>query len=388
MLIDGIEVPDAYKSPEMQAGFIANYKLEHPEHANSNQPAGDPPAPVVLKEGDPGYVKPSDAFDPVKYIPIEKHQEVASKLTELEKRSKELEESLKAIPASAIDDPDLYRLNKLKAISEEKYDLFKRLKLGGDMTDIDLLVIDHISKNPKSKDNISLVKEFLTNKYGLDKNIPEPLTVEGGYTQEEVNQRASEIERAEKLASFAKMNMEQDADSLRTKFNSEFEAIELPVFAKKTPEQIEAEITTRKATWEPVVSKIVEALTVVPIFVTNKKGKPEKFMDFEVPEQMREGYKKLLIDFAASGEMPTEQNTYNQTIEKITNAFIDRFEADHKVYMYSAVAANARKMTADEYDAKYHNPSALKDNSNNNPPAVTTQEESVKKAFESRGVRV
>jgi hypothetical protein len=356
-------------------GLADSFSTKKPEPAPQPEPQPEPqyqaqpepqPAPQPEKKSD-------GLFDEAKFLEsmgLKSKDEIVS--------LKQKVEELSAVPKSesAIDDPVLFGLNKVKKERPEDFDFFMKLKLNGDVDNLELLVNDYIKRNPTKKDNPDLVKDFIKRKYGLDSKIPKPLDPDDA-TEEEIEQRNEEIRDAKRAVEFAEMQMEEDVAKVKSAYDQEFEGF-LKDFKAPTQENV-AEMAKP---WEPVAKKFMGNLKKVPVHVPGPEGELQPFLDFTIPEEQMPALEKAIIDYAVSQKLPLEEKSVNKIYEFVVGQVYaaNIFKINH------AIAERARSMTEEEYDKAYRNPSAIQDPVRQNASTESKHEESVRKAMESEGV--
>lgn len=179
-----------------------------------------------------------------------------SQKNELEAQLKTLQEEIEALKVKNPyeDDTDLAKLYLLKKESPEKAEFMKKLILG-DMNEMDLHVAEYIKTHPNRKDNVSDIKELIQSKYE-------------GYFDEDADVESKEYK-------LAKMQFEDDAQSIKSKYMDEFNSVK--VNTPKSKEEIESEKTKIVDSWKPILSSAFEKDIVVPFQIPDEKGNKQKF---------------------------------------------------------------------------------------------------------------
>jgi len=367
---NGIQIPDEFAgSEDMIQLFLVNNSRQQPEPAPTPDPIPNPvPTPTPNPDPEP---TPAPVIDP------EEFNRYKTERDQFHARLQELE-SVKVIDT----DPDTYRLSHIKANTPELFPVYASLKLGHGLKDVDLLVEDYLAENPEMKDKRNEVVEFILDKYGLDTKVPVRLNPDDA-TDDEIAARDAEIAAAEKKLRLGNLSLAQDVKSVQKKFNDRFEAIQLPG-KPKTPDQINAEKAALKEGWKPVVDKIFETVSVVPIYPAFKEGEtPKAFLDFAMTDEMKRSYSEGMLQYVSEAMLEPSKETVQVAYARFHNKFI----ADNLPHIISRVIKKARELTETEYDAIYHNPSGLIDDKSKAPAPVNRKDESVNAILEAEGYR-
>ncbi len=381
MQVNGVEVPDEYAgSVELQQAYLSSMKSKPADPPPSDPPPPSPPPPSDPPPVDPPPPPPTPTAD---VIELTKYNELKLQHDEISKKYAEIEGKFSNIVEP---DPETYRLSHIKKNNPELFPIYASLKLTGNMKPVDLLVEDYIAENPDYKDKRNQVVEFILNKYGLDAEVPEPLTldVENGIYEADVNARKSEIDKANRQLRINEMRLETDYKAAQKKFVDKFDAIEIPFSKPKTQEEITAAKEQLKSTWKPVVDEVFKTVNAIPIFGTVKEGEQATpFIEIALTDEQKKAHTEGMLQYLSeSGLQPTKES-----LEQAYARFHMKFVADNLNQIVSAVAVKARKMTEEEYDKMYANPSALKDQSNANPKPTNELEDSRAMALRAEGIR-
>lgn len=369
---NGIQIPDEFAgSEDMIQLFLVNNSRQQSETPPATPPETPPVTPPETPPEIPLATPPVQAIDP------EEFNRYKTERDQFHARLQELE-AVKVVDT----DPDTYRLSHIKANNPELFPVYASLKLGHGLKDVDLLVEDYLAENPEMKDKRNEVVEFILNKYGLDTNVPAKLNPDDA-TDDEIAARDAEIAAAEKKLRLGNLSLAQDVKAVQKKFNDRFEAIQLPG-KPKTPDQINAEKAALKEGWKPVVDKIFETVSVVPIYPAFKEGEtPKAFLDFAMTDEMKRSYSEGMLQYVSEAMLEPSKETVQVAYARFHNKFI----ADNLPHIISRVIKKARELTETEYDAIYHNPSGLIDDKSKAPAAVNKKDESTNAILEAEGYR-
>lgn len=380
MIIEGVNVPDEiYSQGEgMVSAFIMSEKNKPTNPAPANpEPA---PAPNPPANPDPAPAPNPDPAPPAPVLPtpvdIKEYESLKAKYAELEAKAK--------TPVFEGEfDADFFRLGIMAKKDPDKFEVLKQLKLNPQIDPVRLLVYDHIAKNPEFKGRETDVENFIKRQYQLNVRIPLPLSPDD-YSEEEVNERQSEIDEANEQLKFAKTNLELAAKKVRAELDTEFNAIELPKNKVVSEEERVAAITTAKTEWTPVVNKIMEVLTHIPLMTQRADSEQAvEILKYEIPVDLKAKYTTQLVDFLAENNFPVTK----ESVERAAAIFISTFKQENEARLNHALARKVRSMTEAEYDLAYTNPSAARDQ--HNPPSnqLSLKEQQERKAAEAAGYK-
>lgn len=368
-----LEIPDGIKgNEELMLAFAASNTPPATPSASTPEPI--PGVEPVIQPGTPNPAEPKhdepvapSVFDEAKYLAslgFSSKDEILS--------LKEAKEK----PVATIEDPVMYALSRIKKEKPEDFNFYMKMKLTENLDNLELLAADYIRKNPSKKDKPELVRDYLGSVYGLDEEIPEPLTPDDA-SPEEIAIRNKEIEKAKKRIAFGEMRMEEEAAKAKQSFETEFSSF-LDVKAGPTQEQL-VEMTKP---WVPVAKTFMESVKTVPILIPGPDGNPVKFMEYAIPQEQVQNYTSAIVDFAVGNKLPLEEGS----VPKIYEHVLTQVYLSNMIGINKAIAEKARTLTQQEYDEAYRNPSALKDQVPPGSKTVSKYEESRAKALAAEGV--
>lgn len=379
MIYNGIEVPDdiAAQGEGMMSAYAAsqqNKPADPPATPPADPPAAPPPPPddpPATPPADPPATPPSPPLFDVKQY------------EELQARYKELEEKSKTPVFDGEFDSDFFRLGILAKKNPDKFEVLKQLKLNPTIDPVNLLVYDHIAKNPEFKGREAEVLNFVKRQYQLNIRIPLPLSSED-FSEEEVQQRQSEIDEAEAQLSFAKTNLELAAKKVKSELDTEFQAIELPKNKVVSEEERRVSVETAKKEWQPVVTKIMEVLTHIPLMSQKADSEsPVEILKYEIPADLKVKYTQQLLDHLSQNNIPVSE----ESVRKAASLFINTFKQENEARINHALARKIRSMTEAEYDQAYSNPSATRDQVNPPVNTLSLKEQGERRAAEASGYK-
>jgi hypothetical protein len=380
MIHNGIEIPDNIAS--QGEGMIEAYVIGQqnkpadppatpPDTPPADPPPTDPPAtPPATPPADPPATPPAPEFD------IKQYEELQTKYRELEEKSK----------TPVFDgefDSDFFRLGILAKKNPDKFEVLKQLKLNPAIDPIRLMVYDHIAKNPEYKGREAEVENYMKRKYQLNVRIPLPLSADD-YTEEQVAERQAEIDEAQSQLDFSKTNLELDAKKVKSELDTEFQAIDLPKNKVVSEEERKASIEKARTDWTPVVNKIMEVLTHIPLMAQKAdKDAPQEILKYEIPLDLKPKYTQQLLDYLSNNNIPLSE----QSVQQAASMFINTFKQENEARINHAFAQKIRSLTEAEYDQAYSNPSATRDIVNPPQSTLSKQEQGERAAAESAGYK-
>ena len=373
---EGIIIPDnlVAAGEDMISAYINEQKFK------PAGPPADPPAPVdPPAPADPPADPPAPPADTPAPLPptvsVEEYEKLKSRLKEFEEK--------KTPEFNADIDPDYYRLGILAKKDPVKFELFKQLKLNKNIDPVQLMVYDHISKNPEDVGKEADIEKFIKRKYKLHTSPPSELSPDD-FSEEEVSKRKSEIDEYNDELFFAKKSLELEAKKVKSELEQEFSAIDLPVSKVISEDERKANIETAKTEWTPVVGEIMKVMTHIPIFTQKAdKEEPQEILKYEIPADLKLQYEQRLLEHLSSNQIPVTK----EAVEKAASIFLNTFKQENEARINHAFAGRIRSMTEAEYDQKYANPSAIRDISNPPPVELSKAEEGRRQAAEAEGFR-
>uniref|UniRef100_A0A6M3MEY4 Uncharacterized protein n=1 Tax=viral metagenome TaxID=1070528 RepID=A0A6M3MEY4_9ZZZZ len=298
---------------------------------------------------------------------INKYKNVSNESKTLKEQreilSKENEKLMKEMQSvrSEIDDPDLFRLNKIKKENPDQFNVYAKIVLNKDgLSAIDLLKLKFIKDNPQFSDKPEKAEQYLRHKYSIDLD---ELNSED-FEEPEVNKRKQDIE-------MNKMNLEVDANSVKREILNEFNKIELP----KKAEPVNTD--ELKANWNPIVTELVNQFNELPIMVRGINDKePKEFMKFVVAPEQKQKFINLVNEYVVTNNMPFTKESLTQAAQFLMVSF----QRENQYHINNSILQKARSMEAEEWEKFTNNPSALKPQERQ-PKSVSEYQESVEKTL-------
>jgi len=268
--------------------------------------------------------------------------------TKLESQLQELNQQLEAATKSTIDDPALYRLNKIKKDDPDNFKLFSKILLGSDDLDhVDIVRQKLISENPGWENDIDAVNAFIEDEYGLSQPLPRKPDTDD---PDELQAYEEKLARAKRQMTSAKMKLQKDANSFISTLKQKADGIELP--ERLTPEQRkekeEARMTELKNKWGGYTEKVLESFKQFPVTVNNAEGKPEIFAHIDVPKEFLESSKESLYNTLINADADPEQAK-----QIAFTHVVGQFLMHNQPLINGAILSKAKEMTEEEL-AKFH----------------------------------
>jgi len=382
MEIDGIQIPDSISA--QGDGMISAYVMSE---KNKPTPA-DPTPPAPADSGQPVPPVPADSGQPVPPAPADPTPPSSTTIDmkeylSLKEKYEELEKKAKTPVFEGEFDADYFRLGIMAKKDPDKFEALKQLKLNPEIDPVRLLVYDHISKNPEFKGRESDVENFIKRQYQLNVRIPLPLSPDD-YSEEEVRERELEINEANEQLKFAKTNLELAAKKVKSELETEFNAIDLPKNKVVSEEERVAAVSKAKTEWAPVVTKMMEVLTHIPLMSQKADSEaPVEILKYEIPVDLKVKYASQLVNYLSENNLPMTE----ESVQRAAAMFINTFKQENEARINHALARKIRSMTDAEYAIAYSNPSAVRDQ--HQPPAtqLSLKEQGERAAAEAAGYK-
>lgn len=289
-------------------------------------------------------------------------KKVTEDLPKFVSENENLRKELETAKQTNIDDPELYRLGVIKKQKPDDYKTYFKL-LNNELSDTELIKAKVLAENPALKTMEKQdVDDFIAHKFGLDIEVPSPLDPELA-SEEEVNQRNKEIEKANKLKRINETALKSEAQNYAEVLKAEFSKIEAPT--ARDPEaqkaQIEEAQGKAKQYFATPVEKLAETIVKIPVFayMEVKEGEqPQAEIQFEVSKEEQAQVAKEALELLSSNLMQPTEETLKVAKFYMTHKLIERNQ--HKInYM---LMEHARSMTEEKWIERSHNPSALAKN--------------------------
>jgi len=269
------------------------------------------------------------------------------------KLEKELKEN-----KSNIDDPILYRLNKIKKDNPDDYDLYKGIVLTDNVNALKAMTTKFIQSNSAYKDDYKKAERFIINKYGLDLAVPGALAVDddGEVTQDMVDARNFEIKQAKEKLEFAEMSLNEDANNYKGSMLGKFNEIELPAAeVEKTQEERDTIATETKKGWSPFVEKVMTDVLTIPM----PTGIKDEMFNYTIPDDKKQELKEGLMQYAVDNNLPLTKESGGKAYNFFVSSVISLNQADINLKLMQ----RGKNLADEEWEKITESPSALKESS-------------------------
>ena len=229
--------------------------------------------------------------------------------------------------------------------------IFNKLNLAdlSNMSDIDVLSLNHVIENPRlAGESPNEIRGYFERKYSLDPAKIDKKQVEAGeLTQEEFETNKREYK-------YNQMDLQSEAEKVKTKLSGLKEKIKMPEPPADEPEsdkkwtpEIEAK---HKTVWSEVNEKMGETFSTIPIVL--EEGK-DPIVNFVLPEDAKKSILDNALDYVVSNQMEASE----ANIGSVANAMYSDILFSNRHKIYHAIFERARSMTEEEILKVYHNPS-------------------------------
>ena len=370
MSIDGVDT----ETLTSQLNIIKGIKEETPPATPPATPPSTPPAtpPATLPATPPATppVDPKNVSDPEtiragilneifgdQYKTVEdvKKANIPASLQELvtlRQKNQELDALVKAKPKHQFANDDIAKMNEfVRETGIKDVNVFNKLNSVdlSNMSDIDVLSLNHVIENPRlAGESPNEIRGYFERKYSLDPAKIDPKQVEAGELTPE------EFEKNKKEYKYNQMDLQSEAEKVKTKLSGLKEKIKMPEPPADEPEsnkkwtpEIEA---TQKSAWSVVNEKMGETFSTIPIVL--EEGK-DPIVNFVLPEDTKKSILTNALDYVVSNQMEVSEANISSVANEMYSGIL--FSNRHKIY--HSIFERARSMTEEEILKVYHNPS-------------------------------
>jgi hypothetical protein len=330
---DEIKIVMPGEEPPQQPSSLEQQKpVEQPE------PAEQKPVEQPVKEAfDPTIFGPDfKSVDDVKQF-ISSTQPRLQELSALQKKMEEVKNQ------SPFTDELLYKLDRVKAIRPDQFDLAKKVAFGSaDPFEIIQIKLEKDYPELFAGKGAQEKIDFVKSQYDLEHGL-KPYSEEDDRSPEEVDARLQAIREADKRVAQGKMRFEIDRKkALGDIQNDLFQGIEVPKPVSK--EDADRQSAALLESWDSVIKS--NPLSTIEIMEFNHAdGKPSKAFDAPItPEKYAEYANEFAQANIGSGAAPSKQAP-----EDLKGYIRNRYVIDNFDQLMTQQAHRAREMNDDQW---------------------------------------
>jgi len=352
-------------------------------------PGETPPEPISsleqqkpVEQPAPAEQKPveqpvKEVFDPTIFGPDFKSvDDVKQFITSTQPRLQELSALQKQMDEakhqSPFADELLYKLDRVKAIKPDQFDLAKKVAFGT-ADPFEIIQIKLEKDYPKLFAGKSAQEkiDFVKSQYDLEHGL-KPYSEEDDRSPDEVEARLQAIRDADKRVAQGKMRFEMDHQkALDDIQNGLFQGIELPKPVSK--EEADRQSAALQESWDTVI-KSAPVGTIEIMEFDHKEGKPSKAFDAPItPEKYTEYANEFAQANLSSGEAPTKQSP-----EDMKGYIRNRYIIDNFDRLMTMQGHRVREMDGDQWRTSVlfnSKPASSTERPGTDPGVRTTQDE-------------
>ena len=281
-------------------------------------------------------------------------EELEKAIAEKERIEKEYNEAKSNFK---ISDETLYKLDKLSVENKDDFQVAAKL-LYGNPNPIDVLKIKHKREHPQLTDE--QIEEYINDKYDVE--IPSEL-VGDEYTEDEINTRKKQIEKAKRKASIQNTQITIDSADAKKELVKILDKYELPKtlteeektnLANQKQEEEKAKTQAFVDSWKPVFKDVSKEIGTFKVNIKGEKEDTEKhFMDIEIPKEEQQKYLEQAADYILNSRVDVKPDSSEQIREFIFNRYVN----DNKSRVFYEIGEQARKLNDEEWKKQIDNPS-------------------------------
>lgn len=356
-----VEPPKVTPEPVIPTDPIVDPVVTPPVEPPAN-PLIPPVTPAInLKET---FGERFNSIDEVKEF-VSKAESLTTEKSALSQRIDQLSNEINALKSqNPYDDPDIYRLSKLKKDSPDDFSTYTKI-MYGTVDALDLLKTDFVTKNPEYKDKSDFVEKY-------HKNNPRYKDFYSG-----------EFEPDTPEYQIAKTNLELDAKVVKQSIMDKFNRIELP--QTPDPEAMtnlqEQEMNAFVEQWKSPFQKTAMDFKKVPILVDSEENPNDvvSVYEYDLPEETRQEIIKEAAEMIFNAKVPlTAENL------KFLKEYMEhRAFFKHRSTIIASVVDSVINSGNKNWRKKIHNPPEPTKDTGHMPQTPTSKREETFKRFET-----